>query len=431
MQNEYAQGVTGMSLAFGHSYSVSSRFPEEERSGVKVYTTIHRGGDVHKGGKFEEERSCVIDGTKRTPCTFSNGENVQMGIQQWLDIAGIGSLDDNNAAGMVGRPPFSSGEAYLPYRTSGIEMHLDLQWMNSHSEDSDGPVELHVFVTPKGGWHSKGSEVHYEEYPVADATTGTFSSGIYHDRYKRGIKFRFTYGGAVSTFDFAVFVLKLTSLTVMLSISESIVSLFAFSLMGYKSKVYARSQTEEVSVERLHAKIATQAVIATASFNVIAGNDASSDTISREDIVTAFMKQGIAKHDAEKLSAHIMLHGTREGEDIMSYASFADLFGSDEVSIDDVIEHLEAPIDETNVSMGPGEAAAPAAGGIMGQFGAFTQRAAGAITGAPQVQQYTIKVPANAAPGSLMAFMTKDGRQVQIRVPAGAVPGQTSITIRA
>jgi hypothetical protein len=295
-----------------------------------------------------------------------------------------------------------------------VAIDLDMKWMGGWSKGE--VVELHIFVDAQGGWHSKGSEVHYDTYPVSN-DDGVFSSGTYHDRYKRGINFKFGYGGVVDTFDGAIFVVKMTSLTVLLSLSETIVVAVAVSLLGYKSKVYTKTLEQPVSINSLHAKIASQALIATAAYQSINTNDGKDGTVTRDDVILAFTKLGIKQNNAEKLAAHILEHAGVDDEGNLTFENFSNLFGTDETTLDAVIKHIPEAL-ESGVQMLPGgSSAAPpqqsSGGSMRGIFGQSGPK------------QYDIKVPPGARAGSLITFTTVDGRPVSVRVPPNATPGAT------
>jgi hypothetical protein len=422
MVNEYATGVEGMTMAFGHSYWIDSKpemFHEDVREGVKVHTFLHRKGDVIDPSDPDyEERSCMVEGKKVSPCEFDEGSGVELSIVEWLKLAGLGEkgLDEINEAGMKGRPPFSAAE--LSYRTSGVAIDLDMKWMGGWSKGET--VELHIFVDAQGGWHSKGSEVHYSKYPVSNAN-GVFTTGTYHDRYKRGINFKFGYGGVVDTFDGAIFVVKMTSLTVLLSLSETIVVAVAVSLLGYKSKVYTKTLEQPVSINSLHAKIASQALIATAAYQSINTNDGKGGTVTRDDVMLAFTQLGISQNDAEKLAAHILEHAGVDENGNLTFENFSNLFGTDETTLSAVIKHIPEALESGVQMLGPGGGEPPP---LEQQNSTRGMNMAG-LFGQSGPKQYDIQVPPGARAGSLITFTTVDGRPVSVRVPPNATPGTT------
>jgi hypothetical protein len=416
MVNEYAMGVEGMTMAFGHSYALdrAEKFDERVREGHKVVTYLHRAGDVIDPAQPDKhvERSCYIDGKKTSPCMFDSGSGVELSIEEWLTLGGLkDGLDDVNKVGMKGRPPFSDAE--LTYRTSGVAIELDLQWMGGWSKGQS--VELHIFVDAKGGWHSKGSEVHYADYPES-ASDGIFTSGRLYDRYKRGINFRFRYGGVIDTFDYSALIVKITSLTVLLAISEVLVAAIAVTLLGYKSKVYEKVLEEPLSISSIHAKIATQALIATAAYTSINGHDKKGGALSREDIVLAFTNLNMPHNEAEKIAAHIMASALLDENGSLPFNAFADMFGTDETTLQEVIAHIGDPIDSSNVTIAEDGAPGLPAQKSMKQFRVGASRGP---------QDYDIQVPAGAKAGGLISFSTHDGRTIQVRIPQNAAPGST------
>ena len=161
-----------------------------------------------------------------------------------------------------------------------VELLLELRFEGDHNTG----VKAHVFVHLNGGWHSKGSEVHYSEFPEISSNpelTGLpdggsiYISGGYHDLYKRGIKFRFTYGGTISTFDIFHLVTSVTSTLVLVGVSGTLVSMVAFNLLGYKSTLYKDASDEKFKVKHLHARRATEAVVASVVFRQLQGQHES------------------------------------------------------------------------------------------------------------------------------------------------------------
>ena len=100
-------------------------------------------------------------------------------------------------------------------------------------------MSLHVKARLIPGWQSLGSEVHYSDryqdssskyqngndYPVRQlsAHPGTLKPGFeqmtYHDRYKRGVKFEFTYHGKLGHFDAMAFITRVSSFVVLLGVT--------------------------------------------------------------------------------------------------------------------------------------------------------------------------------------------------------------------
>lgn len=225
MDNFIARGVEGMALVMGFNFETSETFAAAGNdfqfgSHTDTVTFIHREGDQMddvNGESMMMENvddwvypSCVdLDGKKRDPCKFDK-TSPALRVDEWLRLAGVplhegseglGALTSQNNVGFrnAGGGLTTHGSDHLMYRISGILLEMKLFYV----ADMGGwglperKKELHVFVKDTGNWQSKGSEVHYLEYPVYNATLGAYTSGTFVDRYKRGVKFKFILDGRI------------------------------------------------------------------------------------------------------------------------------------------------------------------------------------------------------------------------------------------
>ena len=84
--------------------------------------------------------------------------------------------------------------------------------------------EANVYITPVGGWHSKGPDVQFVEYP-SDPSKKEFTM---HDRYARGVHIRVTFGGAIEfnsqEFEFIYFTTQLAGVLVYFSLASTLVT---------------------------------------------------------------------------------------------------------------------------------------------------------------------------------------------------------------
>ena len=60
---------------------------------------------------------------------FEDKAAVKMTIERWLELAGIDSLDDENAYARIGRTPFDDTKI-LSYRTTGLKIKLTFYYMS-------------------------------------------------------------------------------------------------------------------------------------------------------------------------------------------------------------------------------------------------------------------------------------------------------------
>lgn len=215
---------------------------------------------------------------------------------------------------------------------------MDLQWEGRVGYQTP---ELHVFVKANGGWHCLGNDVHYTEYPDRNGSrTGPFLTGEFHDRYGCGMRMRFSFGGSISVFDLQTLIIKFTSLTVLLALSNTVVAYIAYSIFGYRSKLYARASKQDISVEETHAKVAIQAAVASVAFEKLAGPDG---LIRKADLQRVFKGNGIDNDDAERLAAHIMVYGEMDDDHAITFGEFLELFVSEQVDVADMLKNLEKP----------------------------------------------------------------------------------------
>jgi len=203
----------------------------------------------------------------------------------------------------------------------------DAEW-NSNQP----PLELHVLVTAQGGWHSKGSSPQYSpSYPVTNSATGVRTGNI-HDRYMRGIKFVFSTGqfGNAEVFDAMLFILKLTSVLVLLSLAPAITLIIAQNFMGEKSIFYKQITSEPVKVERAEHKLALEAVVASQSFSSLASTLGKADKLHVDEVVKGFVEgSGVPLKEAQNIASHVF-----KGKEELTFLEFANLFGLEGVSLE-------------------------------------------------------------------------------------------------
>jgi hypothetical protein len=160
---------------------------------------------------------------------------------------------------------------------------------------STGDLAAHVTARLNGGWHSRGSEVHYSDaldytsghdFPRYDPDTGEIIKQTFHDRYKRGVRFNFEFTGLVGESDTSAIVLWLTSLVVFLSVAEVAVGFVVFNLLGFRSEVYTGAAKERVIMAERGAKAACQAIQAFEAFERLATAPDGDDDTRGELLVT-------------------------------------------------------------------------------------------------------------------------------------------------
>ena len=293
--NQFFKGTEGTKLTIASSFVI----PELEHHESNTFTRVRKEGNAAKYGSLDSDYK-----------TFAAGENIALTVSELLSLAGV---DDLNAANTVAMEQYPSAVAneFASYRQTGFEVNLDFAWLGSVGDTiPDGSdVELILSVIGVPGYSSKGNNVVYTStgYPSGSATT-------YNDRYFRGIKFSFTYGGSVGNFKFFNLVVVATSFTILMSISGTIVSLVAFFLMGYSSTVFSNYGAQKVSIKRLHGKIAAQALIGGQCFIRALDKDGSGDA-GLDELTSAFIKQGYKRNNAMSLAAALLASSHEDEED--------------------------------------------------------------------------------------------------------------------
>ena len=98
------------------------------------------------------------------------------------------SLDDHNSVGALGRPTIDPAmDGNLAYRITGAQVVLTFDYRSNDGvrpgNPSSGDLACHLTARLNGGWHSRGSEVHYSDAygckkRVSCSCSAFFSSNI-------------------------------------------------------------------------------------------------------------------------------------------------------------------------------------------------------------------------------------------------------------
>jgi hypothetical protein len=471
LENQFLLGAEHMTLNFQHMFTPSAK------SGIKP--------DKHNVCDAKHVRMSLWksadDGSVTLVKKFPLGEPAKFPVSKWLEMVGVNSLEARNvAADMGGWQTTSSTNSVRgadgqyryrekqfvgeeTYRMTGVGIGLDFVWGGDMREEtgfvyaspagaSCSDVQLHVKARLIPGWQSLGSEVHYSDqtiaaapykntndYPIRQtantAATGffkpSFKTTTYHDRYKRGVKFEFTYKGKLGHFDAMAFFTRLSSLIVFLGVAEGIVSLLAFSLMGYKSKVYRRGRDDVMHVEREHAKIAVTTLSAASTFKSLVGKDSTMLHLSE---IAGYLESfsGISKEDAHKLATRVVEEGDLDRDGGLSLEEFTNLLTEESGMLHQCIEHLDwkdPAVTEFNAGQmfGFKNSAKAPANVAQASLGSSNPGAPGRVQAmnAHGMLQLHAVVPPGMAPGQGFKVGVPDGRIMQVIVPPGHAPGST------
>lgn len=287
-ENYFLTGVSGMKVTVAHSYTVD----DLGKSETNVLTRVRGPGASTTWGELDGDYMEV-----------PAGDNVVLTVADLLAASNIPTLDGRHQYAMDLYPSGVSGE-YLIYRMTGLEIHLDFQYVGSVGPDIPGGsnVECILTVSAKEGYASKGNTVSYYEGDYPSATDGNVE---FNDRYYRGIKMTLKSGGIVGTFDFFNLIVVMTSVSILLSFSATIVSMVAYTLLGYTSHVYDHFGQQKLKLRRLHAKIAGQALIAGKVWRELVDSSHNSK-VGVDELRGVYLKQGYNESDAQELAVALL-----------------------------------------------------------------------------------------------------------------------------
>ncbi len=221
-------GSEGMLLAFDHFYT----------------TTFQRGSNVgNTGSKLID--TYVKNSEGKIIKHFGKGETIKLYVQDWLDYANI-ELDNYNYG-----TPISLEHPLVPFpnlpfnRMSGIEIIIQVNYHNiKYFSGYDKPT-CEINIQANSGWASKGSQIHYMNYPNVSDVNNTYH---YIDRYRYGIKFKFIVSGLMGEFSFNSLVTHLVSGIVLVNMSTLIVSCFIMYCTGDYGKYFSKLRYTKTSI---------------------------------------------------------------------------------------------------------------------------------------------------------------------------------------
>jgi hypothetical protein len=199
-QNYFTTGVEGMILAFDHFFTTSFTNGGNIGNNIRIKTRIRDSNDEYD------------------VYTFNPGETVSMNISEWLRLAGV-NLEDFNYGSQLSVPDPLVSYEYPRNRITGIDLILKINYYNMKSYSGSEEEECVINVLYNTGWASKGSHIHYMNYPRHNKN--------YHfvDRYKYGIKFKFIVSGMMGQFNFYNLVNHFVSGIVLIGMATKIIVL--------------------------------------------------------------------------------------------------------------------------------------------------------------------------------------------------------------
>ena len=224
----FTVGSEGMLLAFDHLYT----------------TTFDKGSNVGNTGlKLIDTYIKDVDGN--IVRHFNKGETVKLYVEDWLKYADI-SLDDYNVGTPVSLNHPLVPEPNLPFhRMSGVEIIIQVNYHNIKYFSGYSNPTCEINIQPNSGWASKGSFIHYIDYPNVSDIHNTYH---YIDRYRYGIKFKFIVSGLMGEFNMNSLITHLVSGIVLVNMSTLIVSCFIMYLTGDYGKYFSKLRYTKTSI---------------------------------------------------------------------------------------------------------------------------------------------------------------------------------------
>jgi hypothetical protein len=321
LKNLYPLGIEKLSLNVQHTYEVPGvAYPKtKNKNREALHGSAHNRFNIKthicKGEYvYNSKTNCL--GSNRYK-TIRSKNNVGMLLEEWLDLVGIKSLEENNHFVQQGKTPFRS-QSILPFRTTGMKIKLTFHYL---SEDGFSPgkmapddiavvppdyrVTCFVYAKLIKSYQSFGSDVVYTNdmsnknydlayalklntteqtglgeakneamlaanYPILSSSDSSLLKSAYHDRYYRGIKFEFEASGAISYTEMSSFTLLIVATAVYFTFAGMLIQAIINYGWCYACKhVYKTAQDDVITVGREHAKTAAQAIVALNSFEKI------------------------------------------------------------------------------------------------------------------------------------------------------------------
>jgi len=294
----------------------------------------------------------VYNATGGLTKTFEPGEVLSFTVEEILQLVGR-DLDETNP---FAEDAFKSiaGSAYKDdeqvYRMTGLEVELEFEFngvvTQEPAEDREEGVrrdDISLVVRARDrrvSYASKGSDVVYEQYPVYNCTETDecrIESQVFVDRFNRGIKVSFSFTGKIYTFSIFALVNSLTNFLVLFGLAGTVVSIAAMSLMGHSSKIFEGVRAQDVSVDRTHAKIGVQSIVAALSFDMMAQHG---NGIDENTLVDVLRKHGVAEEDARAIAANIISQADDDDDGKLQYREWADIVTEDMVSMDEIVAFM-------------------------------------------------------------------------------------------
>jgi len=195
--------------------------PPETDENTRV-TRMEPGQAVHLSLEKWLAKALLVEGQHGPPVALKD-----------LTSAGGSILDAPNPGTTLNQIE-GSKHKHPTFRTTGLELTIELMWMNAvaHKMKGHNGTVLEVASFARGGWHSKPSVYHLK--PL-DPSTGKSKSVR---RNFNGVKVRFQTTGKFQHFSFVAVSTALSAIAIYIGIPVLIINALALNCLGHASTYY-------------------------------------------------------------------------------------------------------------------------------------------------------------------------------------------------
>lgn len=216
------------------------------------------------------------------------GSAITMRVHEWLEAAGVSSIDAANAA--LNQPDYRDGETHPRYRTTGLGLDLSVEWYNNDpvtkkpSPDSKAVYALVNVRARTDTWAGPGpAATVYTRWPEGAPGAQTYEKVL---RYRQGVAFRFRTAGMLYKLDLQYLINVFIGGLVLLAAAKTIASFAALYCMPGISTMIKNRTREIFDVRRRFAEIGMKAACAVPQFSAL--DDDMDGVLEVNDLVANF-----------------------------------------------------------------------------------------------------------------------------------------------
>ena len=263
---EHAVGSSDDATRFA-DVAGSSSIPEGEEGAMEA--TVHAAnGSVYRG--------------------FGEGAAISLRVHEWLEAAGVPSLDAANTA--LNQPDYRDGATPPRYRTTGLGIDLSVEWYNNDPRTKKPGVDsrdLYALVNVKARadtWAGEGPAAPvYTSWPEGRPGAQSYDKVL---RYRQGVAFRFRTAGMLYKLDLQYLVNVFIGGLVLLAAAKAVASFVALYCMPGVSTMIKNRTREVFDVRRRFAEIGMKAACAVPEFDAL--DDDMDGVLEVNDLVVNF-----------------------------------------------------------------------------------------------------------------------------------------------